>query len=127
MKRGTGGGAGQRRAPVDAVPGDADAVGRRGPGQDQEALLDGIAEVLFAEMDVDSLPWEAPWPELAAQYCHSLRGVLLQHPNAVSVFATRPVRSSASIDMGVRAMAKLHDAGLPPAAALRILRCLREF
>ncbi|MEU7925355.1 TetR/AcrR family transcriptional regulator C-terminal domain-containing protein [Micromonospora sp. NPDC049801] len=94
---------------------------------DQEALFDGIAEVLFVEMDTDSLPWQAPWPELAAQYCRRLRDVLLQHPNAVPVFATRPVRSSASIDMGVRAVEKLQNAGLPPATALRILRCLREF
>jgi AcrR family transcriptional regulator len=95
--------------------------------EDQEALFDGIAEALFAEMDADSLPWEAPWPELAAQYCRRLRDVLLRHPYAVSVFATRPVRSPASIEMGVRAVATLHNAGLPPATALRILRCLREF
>ena len=94
---------------------------------DQEALFDGIAEVLFAEMDSETLPWEAPWPELAAQYCRRLRDVLLHHPNAVPVFATRPVRSSASIEMGVRAVAKLQNAGLPPATALRILRCLREY
>ena len=45
--------------------------------QDQEALLDGIAEALFAEMDADSLPWMAPWPNwprstaagCAACYC----------------------------------------------------------
>lgn len=94
---------------------------------DQEALFDGIAEALFTEVDVDSLPWEAPWPELAAQYCRRLRMVLLRHPNAVSVFASRPVRSSASIEMGVRAVAKLQEARLTPATALRILRCLREF
>jgi AcrR family transcriptional regulator len=95
--------------------------------EDQEALFDGIAEALFAEIEVEGLPWDAPWPELAAQYCRRLRDVLLQHPHAVSVFATRPVRSSTSIDMGVRAMAKLQDAGLRPATALGILRCLREF
>jgi TetR/AcrR family tetracycline transcriptional repressor len=95
--------------------------------EDQEALFDGVAEALFAELDIDSLPWEAPWPELTAQYCRRLRDVLLQHPHAVSVFATRPVRSAASTDMGVRAIAILQSAGLPLATALRILRCLREF
>jgi TetR/AcrR family transcriptional regulator, tetracycline repressor protein len=29
--------------------------------------------------------------------------------------------------MGVRAVAKLQDAGLSPVTALRVLRCLREF
>ncbi|GIH17723.1 TetR/AcrR family transcriptional regulator C-terminal domain-containing protein [Rugosimonospora africana] len=95
--------------------------------EDQEALFDGIAEALFDELDVDSLPWEAPWRELATQYCRRLREVLLRHPHAVSVFATRPVRSPASIEMGVHAVAKLRDAGIPPATALRVLRCVREF
>jgi TetR/AcrR family transcriptional regulator, tetracycline repressor protein len=95
--------------------------------KDQQALFDGIAEALFTEMDVDSLPWEAPWPELAAEYCRRLRATLLRHPHAVVIFATRPVRSKASIDTGVRTMAALEAAGLPAATALRILRSLREF
>lgn len=95
--------------------------------EDQQALFDGVAEALLAEVDIDSLPWDAPWPELVGQYCHRLRGVLLRHPHAVPVFATRPVRSAASIQMGVRTLAKLRDAGMSPATALRILRCLREF
>ncbi|GAA5178758.1 TetR/AcrR family transcriptional regulator [Rugosimonospora acidiphila] len=94
---------------------------------DQEELFDGVAEALFAELDIDSLPWQEPWQRLAGQYCRRLRDVLLRHPHAVSVFATRPVRSPASIEMGVRAVAKLRDAGLPPPTALRVLRCLREF
>lgn len=95
--------------------------------EDQEALFDGVAEALFAEMDIDSLPWAAPWSDLAAEYCRQLRGMLLRHPNAVPVFASRPVRSPASIEMGVRAVAKLQDGGLSSATALRVLRCLREF
>lgn len=56
-----------------------------------------------------------------------LRDILLRHPHAVQVFATRPVRSSASIDTGVKMLTKLHAAGIPSADALRITRCLREF
>jgi TetR/AcrR family tetracycline transcriptional repressor len=94
---------------------------------DQEALFDGIAEALFDEIDVNSLPWDATWQQLAEQYCRRLRDTLLRHPHAVTVFATRPIRSPASIDAGVRMLAKLRDAGLPATTALQILRCLREF
>ncbi|RSM95264.1 hypothetical protein DMB42_49985 [Nonomuraea sp. WAC 01424] len=94
---------------------------------DQEALFDGVAEALFTEIDVDTLPWGGPWQELVRQYCLRLRDTLLRHPHAVQVFATRPVRSPASIDTGVRMLTKLHAEGIPPADALRVSRCLREF
>ncbi|MCF6476078.1 TetR family transcriptional regulator [Nonomuraea sp. MG754425] len=94
---------------------------------DQEDLFDGVAEALFAELDVATLPWDGPWQRLARDYCLRLRDTLLRHPHAVPLFATRPVRSPASIDTGVRMLAKLRDAGLPPADGLRAFRCLREF
>lgn len=94
---------------------------------DQEDLFDGIAETLFDECDSASLPWDGPWRELAEQSCRRMRDVLLAHPHAVSVFATRPVRSPAAIDTGNRMIAALRDAGFPPALALQVTRCLREF
>jgi AcrR family transcriptional regulator len=94
---------------------------------DQEALFDGVAEALFAEIDIDTLVWDGPWQEPVREYCLRLRATLLRHPHAVQVFATRPVRSPASIDAGVKMLTKLHADGIPPAHALRIARCLREF
>jgi AcrR family transcriptional regulator len=95
--------------------------------RDQEELFDGIAEALFDELDVDSLPWEGTWRAVAGQYCRRLRDTLLRHPQAVSVFATRPVRSRASIDTGVRIIELLQARGFTPTHALQIARCLREF
>ncbi|MEU7831498.1 TetR/AcrR family transcriptional regulator [Nonomuraea sp. NPDC049129] len=94
---------------------------------DQEDLFDGVAETLFTEVNVDTLPWDGPWRELAQNYCLRLRDTLLRHPQAVPLFATRPVRSPASIDTGVKMLTKLSDADIPPAQGLRIIRCLREF
>jgi TetR/AcrR family transcriptional regulator, tetracycline repressor protein len=94
---------------------------------DQEALFDGIAETLFTELDVDSLPWHGPWRDLAEQYTRRLRDTLLNHPHAVTIFATRPVRSPAAIDTGNRMIALMTEAGFTPGVALQILRCLREF
>ena len=95
--------------------------------QDREALFDGVAEAIFGETSPDTLPWESTWPDLAREYCQRLRTALLRHPHAVPVFATRPLRSATSVQVGVRMLAKLEDAGLANADALRILRCLREY
>ncbi|MDQ0779107.1 TetR/AcrR family tetracycline transcriptional repressor [Streptomyces aurantiacus] len=95
--------------------------------RDQEELFDGVAEALFDELDMKSLPWDSTWRDVTEQYCLRLRDTLLAHPQAVSVFATRPVRSRASIDTGVRLIELLRAAGFSPAHALQIARCLREF
>ncbi|MEU4603940.1 TetR/AcrR family transcriptional regulator C-terminal domain-containing protein [Kribbella sp. NPDC023972] len=94
---------------------------------DQEALYDGIAELLFDRLDPDSLPWAKDWRALCTAYCERLRGTLLDHPHAVTVFASRPVRSPAAIATGNRMIEALRDAGFTPAYALQVARCLREF
>jgi TetR/AcrR family transcriptional regulator, tetracycline repressor protein len=94
---------------------------------DQEALFDGIAETLFTELDVESLPWHSAWRDLAEQYVRRMRDALLAHPHAVTIFATRPVRSPAAIDTGNRMIELMTRSGFTPGRALQILRCLREF
>jgi TetR/AcrR family tetracycline transcriptional repressor len=94
---------------------------------DQEDLYDGIAELLFDRLDPDSLPWASDWREVSATYCERLRETLLAHPNAVALFASRPVRSPAAVTTGNRMIELLRTAGFEPADALRLTRCLREF
>ena len=94
---------------------------------DQEALFDGIAETLFLELDVETLPWQGSWREFAEQYARRLRDLLLAHPHAVTLFATRPVRSAAAIDTGNRMIELMTKSGFTPALALQILRCVLEF
>lgn len=94
---------------------------------DQEGLYDAIAERLFDQVDVDSLPWEDDWRVPIETYCHRLRDVLLEHPRAVTVFATRPIRSDNAIAAGERMMRRLTAAGFDAAEALALLRCVREF
>lgn len=94
---------------------------------DREALFDGIAETLFLELEAESLPWQAPWREFAEQYARRLRATLLAHPHAVTIFATRPVRSPEAVDTGNRMIELMTKSGFTPGLALQILRCLREF
>ena len=35
---------------------------------DQETLFDGVAEALFEELDVESLPWQGTWRQLCEQF-----------------------------------------------------------
>ncbi|TWP53380.1 hypothetical protein FKR81_05295 [Lentzea tibetensis] len=93
---------------------------------DQEDLFDGVAEALFAAADVDSLRWDE-WRPMLFTYCRRLLDVLLAHPRAVTVFATRPVRSPEAIACGNRMIGVLRDAGFDPPVALQMTRCLREY
>lgn len=94
---------------------------------DQEGLFDGIAETLFLELDSESLPWHGSWREFAERYAHRLRDTLLAHPHAVTIFATRPLRSAEAIDTGNRMIELMTRSGFTPGVALKILGCVREF
>ncbi|MEV6137273.1 TetR/AcrR family transcriptional regulator C-terminal domain-containing protein [Nocardia sp. NPDC051990] len=94
---------------------------------DQQDLFDGIAEAMFDELEMETLPWQQDWPELMSAYAHRLRSTLRRHPNAVPIFATRPVRSAAAIETGNWMLERLQDVGFTPAVALQFARCLREY
>ncbi|WP_433730666.1 TetR/AcrR family transcriptional regulator [Nocardia sp. CA-129566] len=94
---------------------------------DQQELFDGIAEAMFGELEMETLPWQADWPELMSAYAHRLRSALRRHPNAVPIFATRPVRSAVAIETGNWMLERLQGVGFTPAVALQFARCLREY
>ena len=94
---------------------------------DQHDLFDGIAETMFDELEMETLPWQEDWPELMTAYAHRLRSTLRRHPNAVPIFATRPVRSAAAIETGNWMLERLQGVGFTPAIALQFARCLREY
>ncbi|WP_405160299.1 TetR/AcrR family transcriptional regulator C-terminal domain-containing protein [Nocardia sp. NBC_01499] len=94
---------------------------------DQQELFDGIAAAMFAELDMESLPWQEPWRDLMRAYAHRLRSTLRRHPNAVPVFATRPVRSELAIETGSWMVEHLQGAGFSATVADQLTRCLREY
>ncbi|MGW5386016.1 TetR/AcrR family transcriptional regulator [Nocardia sp. NPDC003963] len=94
---------------------------------DQQELLDAVAAAMFAELDLDDLPWHADWRALMGSYARRLRSMLDRHPRAVQVLAGRPVRNDAAIDIGNRMIAALRTSGFPPGTALQLTRCLQEY
>src|SRR5699024_8142784 len=77
-------------------------------------------------IDVNALPWNGRWRDLAGQYCQALLSVLQEHPHAVTTFATRPIRSNSSISSGVRMIECFVAGGFSPENSLRVARSLRE-
>lgn len=77
-------------------------------------LLDGMADLLYAELDVPE-PEGDWWSELAA-LAHSVRRVLLAHPAAAPLFS-RPLARPHSVKLGEALLGALRRAGFPPAEA----------
>ncbi|MFE9579020.1 TetR/AcrR family transcriptional regulator C-terminal domain-containing protein [Nocardia sp. NPDC006044] len=94
---------------------------------DQQDLFDGIAAAMFAELDMESLPWQEPWRDLMRAYAFRLRSTLRRHPNAVPVFATRQVRSELAVETGSWMVEHLQGAGFSATVATQLTRCLREY
>ncbi|MEU4229720.1 TetR/AcrR family transcriptional regulator C-terminal domain-containing protein [Nonomuraea sp. NPDC026600] len=95
--------------------------------EDQEALFDAVAELLFDEFDVDSLPWRGSWRALLERSYGRMRDTLVAHPHAVPVFASRPIRSAKAIATGNQTLASLREAGFAPEVALQMTRSLRDY
>lgn len=95
--------------------------------RNQEDLFDAIAALLLDEADLVALPWGGPWTSLMRDYAGRLRAALLAHPEAVPIFATRPVRSRSAIELGNRTLSVFVDSGIPEATALQFHRCITEF
>lgn len=98
---------------------------------DRAALLDGIVELVLAELEIpdDGQDWRTRLRRTA----HSFRKLALAHPHVVSLIVTRPI----STPLGLRSLGTLRplehmltlltDAGFSPPMALRIHRLYTGF
>lgn len=86
-------------------------------------LLDGMADLLYAELDVPELEGDW-WCELAA-LAHSVRRVLLAHPATVPLFS-RPLAGPHSVKLCEALLGTLRRAGFPPAEAEELHEQLSE-
>ena len=78
-------------------------------------LLDGMADLLYAELDVPE-PSGDWWDELAA-LARSTRRVLLRHPSAAPHLFSRPLAGPHSLRLGEALLGTLERAGFYPAEA----------
>lgn len=94
---------------------------------DQEDLFDEVAVEMFRQVPVGALPWEAAWPELLHAYGTALHDALLQHPNALPLYGTRPVRSQEAVEWAVRMLLKMAEEGVQSPSGLQAALCVNEY
>ena len=97
------------------------ALYRHVAGKDD--LLDGMADLLYAELDVPE-PGAGWWPQLAA-LAHSVRRALLAHPATAPLFS-RPLAGPHSVKLGEALLGTLRRAGFPPVEAEELHEQLSE-
>ena len=85
------------------------------------ALLDAIAETVWAEAATSSDTPSPSWREEIARVSRGLRAALLRRPAAAVLVATRPVATPAQLALAERTVAALVAGGLDPAEAMRLL------
>ncbi|WP_410611776.1 TetR/AcrR family transcriptional regulator C-terminal domain-containing protein [Amycolatopsis sp. lyj-109] len=91
----------------------------------KDALLDGIAEVLLAE--IPAPPAEADLRETMSALAHGFRAALLGHPRAAPLVFTRRLASMTALAPVEAVLAPLLAAGYPPDRAVHGLRAVLAF
>ena len=91
----------------------------------KDALLDGIVERVMAQAETSLA--DGPWDQALTGYARSLRAMLLRHPGAALLVATRPAVTPETLRAAERGLALLCDAGFPVGRALDTLNALTLF
>jgi AcrR family transcriptional regulator len=94
----------------------------------KEALLDGVVDVLLAELPpaLEALPARDPWSRLTA-LAHALRALAHRHPSAFALLLARPSVTPDAVRATDAVYQALLDAGVPEAQVPRVERMLSTF
>lgn len=94
----------------------------------KSALFDGLTELIWSRVDLDSLDSTLDWTEQIAEAMQRFRAGLLRHPRAVLIVGTRSVATPAALALVDRGLAILMDgAGLSGAVALNFVNVLAGY
>ncbi|HET6829922.1 MAG TPA: TetR/AcrR family transcriptional regulator C-terminal domain-containing protein [Solirubrobacterales bacterium] len=92
----------------------------------REELLDGLSEVMVAEIGVEAGEVGDPRSVLR-RFAHGIRAVALAHPDAFRLVGMRPLRTSAAYEPVEVALAALRAVGLSADEAAHAYRLLVSF
>ena len=93
----------------------------------KEALLDGVIELMIAEMDVDYAA-DGDWMSALRTSARTFRRVVLRHRNALPLLATRPLPAYAAASrMAEDSIASLEAAGFDRPTAIRCARTVSRY
>lgn len=95
------------------------------PGK--EALLDGVVELVLAEVAAEG-DEPGDWRARTAAFAEAFRDVILRHPNAVPLLAGRALGAyAAAARMAERGIVSLEEAGFDRATAIRATRTIARY
>jgi AcrR family transcriptional regulator len=84
--------------------------------RNKDDLLDAVVDLLYLEIELPRVD-EHDWEAAIRQGLRSFRSILLRHPAALELFATRPARSPASFSVLFWAHGRFRSVGLDLADA----------
>jgi len=90
----------------------------------RETLLDALHEAVLADAPRPRLDEHTPWKAALLAVARTLRRGLQAHPNALLLFATRPVRTGAILKVLDERLRQLREAGFSDHQALYLIDCL---
>jgi AcrR family transcriptional regulator len=93
--------------------------------RNKEDLLDGLVDLVFAEIEVPS-PSE-PWRSAMRRHASATRRVLRRHPWALGLLESRSHPGPANLGHHEAVLANLFAAGFSPASAVRAYNLLDSF
>lgn len=91
--------------------------------ENKEAVLDGIVELLWAQVPVPT-EQTSDWRAVLTQLGHGLREVVLGHPEAAGLLLSRPVMPRSALELFQRALEVVQGAGFDERRAAAIVRCV---
>lgn len=90
--------------------------------QNKDDLLDSVLDLLYAEVDLPTHLPDDQWEQALRLGLNSFTAVLLRHPSAVELFASRSAPSTESLQILLWAYQRFTLVGLAPAEAVQAFR-----
>jgi AcrR family transcriptional regulator len=90
------------------------------------ALLDGVAELIMADMEFAADP-AADWRDQARALAHRFRGIARRYPRSMLLVITRQPRSSVGLHPVDIALGAVRQAGFDGRVAVRLVRTFVSF
>jgi TetR/AcrR family transcriptional regulator, tetracycline repressor protein len=82
--------------------------------EDKERLLDGVAELVLAQVTLPADDESRPWDKRLREVFDDLLAVLAAHPSVVDVVKTRILQSEPGLELTERVLGLLRGAGFSP-------------
>jgi AcrR family transcriptional regulator len=91
------------------------------------ALYDLVLDAVMGEVDLSSIPADAPIDERLRQASRAYRAAIFKHPNAIPILAGRSVRTLAALRPVDAFLGLLYEAGFSPADSIAAVDSIAQF